>query len=120
MQEPIKEDKTPDPGKIHVGRQMETSRLDDSWVITDRIPALAGDNTINVFNWLIENKLATFILYINGAGHREVTKFIGMADRYFVTAICKDKLSDVSLEFVVPHYTTFGVFLNSDTYYLRP
>lgn len=120
MQEPIKEDQAPNSDKIHVRGQMETSRLEDSWVITDRIPALTGDNIINTFNWLIEKNLVTFLVYINGAGHREVTKFIPMADRYFITAICKDKLTDVQLEFVVPHYTTFGIFLNSDTYYLRP
>lgn len=119
MQEPVKEDKTSNPDQIPVRRQMENTRLEDSWVITDRIPALTGDNIINTFNWMIDQKLATFLVFINGAGHREVLKFIPMADRYFITAICKDKIKDVTLEFVVPHYTTFGIYLNSDTYYLR-
>jgi hypothetical protein len=84
----------------------------------DALPAFNRETTLNLWNWLIANGRCTFLVYIPGAGGYEVVKFEAMTDRFFISAVYKDKIAEKMYHTILSHYTTFGICLNSESWFL--
>lgn len=118
MQEPFKESETAKQPAADKPGQVETKGLDESWAITDKVPTVNGTGTLSLFNLLIREQRVSFMVTIPGIGGYEVLEFQPMADKFFISVTCKDKVLDTTLQFVVSHYTTFGIYLKSESWFL--
>lgn len=124
MQEPINENKTLEQGQQPFKRPMETAQLEPTWIITDKMPVPSSQGTLALWNWLIREERAIFLVHVPGAASYEVVEFKSMSDKYFILVVYKDKVvsqvleREVTHEFVVPYYTTFGIYANWERWFI--